>query len=90
MAAVLAFHRAVRAAPCAPQSALADAALRGWARRLIIRDDIARGRYADARAELGRLATDAMRSPDRLAALLWADHERLAAQLEAAIAEDAP
>lgn len=88
MATVLAFHRAVNAAPCVPVSPRADATLRGWALRLGARDDIARGRYDDARAELGRLAAEAMRAPPRLAAILWADHERLVAQLDAAIARD--
>ena len=95
MSAVLAYHRAAWAAPSVPKTPLADETLRGWALRLGIRLDIALGRHADARAELGRLAAQAMRAPPRLAAILWADHERLCAAREAAIAneiteEDAP
>lgn len=86
MSAVLAFHRAAWAAPCVPKTPLADAVLRSWALRLDIRRDIARGHLADARADLGRLATQAARAPLPLAVALWADHERLSAALDAAIA----
>lgn len=89
MGTVLAFHQAVAAAPCVSQTDLADDTLRNWARRMLIRDDVACGRYADAHAELGRLWLDAARAPARLAAVLFADHDRLAAQLRAAAAADA-